>query len=213
MAGRLPSHRPNAELILPDEVIAASRQLLGGIDLLPNGSTAANTLLQAKQVMGFESEKALGEPWQGRVLLIPPGRQPRHTQYITKLIRAHEAGEVQQGVLISNIPEVLRLVPEVMDFPFCIPYRRLRYRWLDNSGELRVLSPSSWNLIVYLPDCSSQKALFDSTCRFSETFNSIGRCVVDSNPTTEWRTAYDLLPLRSARNLLNTAISELQRIH
>lgn len=211
MALPLDLSRPISELLLPDDVILASRQLLGGIDLAPHASTSANVLLNAKRHYTPEDETALDVKWTGRVLLTPPSRQPRHSQYVTKLIKHHTNGDVPQAVIVSNIPELMRLMPEILDFPFCIPYRRLRYRWLDPNNELRVISPSSWNVIFYLPPCGSIGALADATCRFAETFSSVGRCIADSGVSIDWRRAYERCTLRASRNLLETAVALTQR--
>lgn len=203
--GKRRSLTPMQEMLLPEEVILAARQCLGGFDLAPHASELANSALLARRCIAPQ-DNALLQNWAGRVLLTPPARQPGHSMYLQKLLTSYAADQVSSAVVISNSPEILRLMPELLDFPLCIPFRRLRYRWPAANGELRTSSPSSWNVILFLPRKDSLAVLDEDVRRFREAFRLVGRCLFDRESGDDWREAFEMMPLRSRRPLVLTGL-------
>jgi phage N-6-adenine-methyltransferase len=93
----------NNEWYTPAEVIEAARDCMGGIDLDPGSSEAANKIVQASEYYTIEDD-GLRKPWSGRVWLNPPYGQPIIAQFSEKLISSLASIE-QACVLVNNATE------------------------------------------------------------------------------------------------------------
>lgn len=177
----------------PEAVVTAARITMGGIDLDPATCATANGHVRA--TFGFTQQSdppSLLRSWHGRVFLNPPGGKTAGKSnaklWWQKLAAEWQAGRVTQAIFLGFTIEILQSTqvdssgPIPLDFPFCIPSRRLDF--LDENLQPQG-SPTHANAIVYLPprdlDCGALKGISPhhaGTYRFQDAFSPIGRVVV-----------------------------------
>jgi len=88
----------NHERYTPAALVDAVREVLGGIDLDPASSKAANEVVRAKSFFTVQSN-GLKRRWRGRVFLNPPFDD--WPTWLTKLDRELEAGRVREAVVVG----------------------------------------------------------------------------------------------------------------
>jgi len=171
----IPQHgSASNEHYTPAAIVEAARVTLGGIiDLDPASCAQANERIGART---FFDERGLDVPWAGTVFLNPPGgRAPKGcgtgsnaALWWGALAQRYQAGDVVAAVFVGFTLEILRSaqaldVPQPLDFPFCVPKKRIAFDTPDGPSS----SPTHANAIIYLgPDVE----------RFVEAFAPIGRC-------------------------------------
>jgi hypothetical protein len=181
----------------PPSVVEAARTTMGGIDLDPASCEQANRIIRATGYFA-KDDFSLERVWYGRTFLNPPGGRefpPDATHKLgsgrvnsklwwPKLAAEYVAGRVKQAIFIGFSIEILQSTqvdssgPIPLDFPFCIPSRRLDF--LDEDLEPQG-SPTHANVIVYLPerpDSLLGEYTYDGIKRFREAFGGIGRIVI-----------------------------------
>lgn len=187
-------HQSNSnEHFTPPYIVEAVRNTMGAIDLDPASCGVANQkIIQATE---FFSNNGLEKKWKGKVFLNPPGgkikNQSSQKIWFNRLISEWGKGEVSQAVFIAFNLEIIRMLPNVLELPHCIPSQRLRYWSADpHTGEVKegqwsenkqkwTNSPSHPTIIFYLPPETKSigKSLSfpeSSVESFRESFKSIG---------------------------------------
>lgn len=175
----------------PDDVLERVRNTLGGIDLDPASSEAANERVKATTYF-TEQDNGLLLSWTwfeketskwiktGSVFCNPPGGkfpkghalggQGKTGLFWDKLMRERQAGHIKHAVFLffsleglSNNQGYGSLSPT--RFPVCIPKKRTRF--LPPTG-VKAGSPTHANAIVYVP------GYLDETRKFWLEFQSLG---------------------------------------
>lgn len=179
-----PKHlKTTAEHNTPRAIVEAARTVLGGIDLDPMSNDAAQRVIQATRYY-TQADDCFVQPWAGRTFLNPAGgfvKQAWHT-----LMAFYAAGEIPAFVWIGfsleqlqtlqrdHTPQDLYNGPTPIEFPICIPSRRIAFEDADGVPQT---SPTHANYICY--------GGFD-VCKFLQVFSQFGVCrmpVTISNDT------------------------------
>lgn len=165
----------SVEHYTPVSVVEASREALGGIiDLDPCSCNLANEVVKAA-VFYNEFINGLKHTWCGKVFVNPPGgRVNGKSQPIVwweKLLGEWDNGNVDEAIFVGFSIEILqtsqRCAISLLDFPFCIPNKRMKFWNPETSGD----SPTHANVISYIGP---------NKIRFRESFRSIGKVVIPS---------------------------------
>jgi hypothetical protein len=164
----------------PDHILAATRCVLGAIDLDPASDANANTHVQAQV---FWSEEGLFRDWSGfdgcpsRVWLNPPGgmlnmpsyRGSSAAAWWAKLHSEFRLGHVGEALFLGFTLEIMRTAqrfacPPPQMYPYCIPKARLEFPSSNGAGSS---SPAAASAVFYLGP---------NTDRFRKVFGLIGWC-------------------------------------
>ncbi len=122
----------------PIDIIEASRNVMGSIDLDPASSVEANERVKA-DTYWTEVENGLNQSWYGNVFCNPPGGKLKG-QSIPKLFwkKLIYSPRVTQAIFLAFSIELLQTsqlseCPSACDFIICIPERRLAFT--DATGK------------------------------------------------------------------------------
>ena len=182
--------------LTPVEYLPYIDALLGDIDLDPCSTHHANAqFLRAKRIYTLEQDGLnTQEPWTGKVYLFPPtyGRCSFSKQrgtwrwslkagaaakspsmvWFKRLLREWKLRNVSEALFFTTNPEMMRLCPEIWDYPICIPKDRAN---LIHGEKLFVLKKAIyWGYFIYLPPPSLG---FDQVDKFKSIFSHIGKVI------------------------------------
>ena len=91
----------NFEWTTPPHIVEAARRVMGGIDLDPASSDAANRHVKAERYLTAH-EDGLKRAWAGRVWLNPPYAPGLAGAFVARLLDHIDSGRVSQAVLLTN---------------------------------------------------------------------------------------------------------------
>lgn len=124
------------EWYTPSPFVEAARDVMRGIDLDPASHEEANRTVKAARFFTADDD-GLSQLWNGRVFLNPPGgkdknRNPLVPQFWQKLVHEYHRGAVTDAIWIGYSLEQLQtlqgcLSMHPIDYPFCIPSRRIAF--------------------------------------------------------------------------------------
>lgn len=185
-----------SDWLTPVEYLPYIDALLGDIDLDPCSTHHANAeFLRAKRIYTLNEDGLNStEPWIGKVYLFPPtyGRCSFSTErgtwrwslragtaskapaviWFQRLMREWKLRNVSEALFYTTYPEMMRICPEIWDFPVCIPKDRANL--VQGKKLFRLKSPMYWGYFVYLPP---PELGFNQIDRFKEIFSNIGKII------------------------------------
>lgn len=150
------------EWYTPVEIIDAARQVMGGIDLDPASTAAANRIVSAAQFY-TQDDDGLAQEWFGRVWMNPPYAQPWIERFALRLIDQYKRDNVSEAcVLVNNASDTkwftrLSMVANAR----CDVVRRVRFWHPDRDTA----SPLQGQTVWYFGA---------NTLKFKEEFSTIG---------------------------------------
>lgn len=166
----------SAEWYTPSLYVEAAREVMGRIDLDPFSHPDANRIVLADNYYTADDDGLL-RPWFGSVFINPPGGLVKKAW--TKLL--DEVPNIDQVIWIGYSVEQLQFLQRdeayslsPLDFPICVPRRRIAFVENDAKKEQRRKkcaskgqkftersSPSHSNYITYIGPFSDRfKAVF-----------------------------------------------------
>lgn len=158
---------------------------MGGIDFDPWSTPRFNRHACARRYIDrsiFDPEEIIRAPWdvpiEGRVLLALAAGAQTTRQMLGRLLKEYRAGVVKQACVSVSHSEICRTVPWIWDFPICMPFRRLSYRyWDDELEQLRSSRTAHWSVVLYFPPVEIAEDYHSGISRFHLAFSPLGRIV------------------------------------
>ena len=133
------------EWYTPGRYLEAARAVLGGIDLDPASSAAANTVIKATQFFSI-ADDGLSQPWAGRIWMNPPYATPLIDRFCARLSEAvMTTSDITQAVvLVNNATETKWFVSLVnVASALCFPTGRVSY-WSPRGVPARAVEISHY---------------------------------------------------------------------
>ena len=145
----------NNEWYTPAPFIEAARAVMGGIDLDPASSEAANATVNAGQIFTAEND-GLAQDWPvGRIWMNPPYAQPLIGQFASKF--AAEIRRGSEGIVLVNNGTETGWFQEMAAECSAICFPKSRVRFLDPQGNPSG-APLQGQAIIY---CGSNADAFE----------------------------------------------------
>jgi len=94
-------HTGDEESYTPPEYLESARIVMGGIDLDPASNLMAQENVKASTYYTVHDD-GLSKDWKGNVWMNPPYTALVINQFIEKLVRHHEGGDVTQAIVLTN---------------------------------------------------------------------------------------------------------------
>ena len=182
--------------ITPADYIPYISALLGEIDLDPCSTHVANAeFIRAKKIYTLKEDGLnIPAPSTGDNSLFPPtyGRcsfsKERGTWrwskkagaaakapsviWFQRLLREWKLRNIPEALFFTTYPEMMRILPEMWDYPVCIPTDRANT--IHGKGLFTLKAPLSWGYFIYLPKLEFG---FQQADKFQEIFSNIGKII------------------------------------
>ena len=183
--------------LTPAEFLPYIYAVLGDIDLDPCSTHDANIeFIKARKIYTVKEDGLnIEDPWTGKIYLFPPtyGRcsysQKRGTWrwsikagagakspsviWFQRLLKEWKLRNVSEAIFFTIYPEMIRICPEIWEFPVCFPTKRVNLihgKWIDT-----INSPVYWGYFIYLPKLEYG---FQQIDKFKNVFSNLGKVVI-----------------------------------
>lgn len=136
----------NVEWYTPLSIIAAAKQTMGGIDLDPFSSIAANRRIGATHIF-TERENGLTQDWFGRVWMNHPYGKATNGACINKLLMEFGMGNVQEACCITFANTSEKWFRPLLCYPQCFLSPRTQY--IDALTDEPVAGVTKGSVVTY----------------------------------------------------------------
>ena len=171
------------------QIIERARAVMGSIDFDPTSDPVQQVLVDATSVPALEMNP-LTEHWHGNVFVAPKGAVKNTRTWLNKTISEYRNHYINSFVFFTSASEIVRAAPAMLDYPFCIPFKRVK-QLRATAGGFESVSPSTWNVIVYGPPIEAAITSIDKVTLFYNTFRDIGRVVFNEYAGDSWQRDLD----------------------
>lgn len=154
------------EWYTPREYLDAARAVLGGIDLDPASSEAAQAKVGADVFFTKDSD-GLKQEWHGRVWLNPPYAQPHIADFVSKMVAERRAGRVSAAIMLTHNYTDTAWFHEAAGVADAVCFTRGRVKFYDASGV--IAAPTQGQAFFYFGD---------DVAAFSNAFADVGFIVL-----------------------------------
>jgi len=131
------------------DLIAAARQVLGGIDLDPASSDIAQQVVCAGRYFTVDND-GLAQDWSGRVWMNPPYTARLIDRFVFKLLEHHATGDVPAAIVLTNNSTDTGWWQALADRSTAVCHLRGRRWFYSPDGETG--SPLQGQTLCYLGD-------------------------------------------------------------
>ena len=184
------------EHFTPPEIIVASHRTMGNIDLDPASCQSAKLWVNAKNIFTKEDD-GLNQNWSGNIFLNPPGGICQNKQaiarykvkssqavWLQKLNEEYKRSYVNQAIFVAFNLEINRYCQWIDKYPFCRPFKRIKYYSCDREGTIKSgqysniqkkwtdASPHATIIFFFPPKNNPMVAI----TKFKKHFKKIGVC-------------------------------------
>ena len=166
------------------QIIERARSVMGSIDFDPTSDPVQQVLVDASSVPSLEINP-LQEHWHGNVFVAPKGAVKNSRIWFNKTLAEYRNSYIDSFIFFTSASELLRAAPDILDYPICIPFKRVRQLRATSNGFEHV-SPSTWNVIVYGPPLDQVISDIDKSTLFYNTFRDIGRICFNEFAGDNW---------------------------
>lgn len=140
----------------PTEVMVATKEVLGQIDLDPASCEVANEHVGAKNIFTVD-DNGLEQDWFGNVWLNPPYSYPAVEHFCKKAIDEYRCGNIKQCiVLVNNCTDSKWFMEMAKEFPMAFSIGRLKFWNPSHAG----LAARQGQAFFYLGQ--NKKAFFEA---------------------------------------------------
>jgi len=158
---------------------------MGGIDYDPTSDPVQQVLVDATSVPSVDTNP-LQEHWHGNVFVSPKGAVRTTRIWLNKTIDEYRNHHINSFVFFTSASEIMRAAPAILDYPFCIPFKRIKQLRATPQG-FEPVSPSTWNILVYGPPVEAAITSIDKVSLFHSTFRDIGRVCFNEFAGDSWQ--------------------------
>jgi len=154
----------DSEWYSPAIYVDAARRVMGGIDLDPASSAAANEVVRATTYYSAEDE-GLAREWHGRVWMNPPYSHPLISQFCARLAESYTVNHIEAAVVLVNNATETAWFQDLSQVAsaVCFPRGRIRF-WAPTKVTATPLQGQAFLYFGLQP------------VRFVEEFSQFGRC-------------------------------------
>lgn len=150
------------EWYTPAEYLELARKVLGGFDLDPASSDAANFRVNANEYFTLDDD-GLKRDWFGSVWLNPPYSQPDIANFANKMVSEWQAQRVTAAIVLTHNYTDTSWFHNLANSASALCFTKGRIRFVSSSGELA--SPTQGQTFFYFGR---------NVEAFSSVFRSVG---------------------------------------
>ena len=189
LADKLKAQGLKLPLYPTPQIIERARTVMGSIDFDPTSDPVQQVLVDATSVPALEMNP-LTEHWHGNVFVAPKGAVKNTRTWLNKTISEYRNHYIDSFIFFTSASEIVRAAPAMLDYPFCIPFKRVKQLRATSNG-FESVSPSTWNVIVYGPPIEAAITSIDKVTLFYNSFRDIGRVCFNEFAGDSWQRDLD----------------------